>query len=452
VSAKPYLSRDEIRARILAATPGAVESDAFNAFLPIVLEALHESQGVLGDPGTDAGAPLYPLVDPGIDVSAFQRPRPAPRFQTDLLAREIAKLEKIGIVLHVPSDGINAPLYLGRQILLHPFVFAAKSKPPEAGSDWTPGFRVCLDVSKLNPFLVEMARTRLPKTSDMVASFREMILAFNLDLVGAFGQRKLHEDCRHYFGFRIEDPANLGRWKHYVYAAGFFGLASLPGLFQAGLEAALDPVTGVLASLSVLTVFIDNCDGGVAFDPKFRVPPHRIVDATRPPMPPSEAAVPLLSWAESHARFPEAWADAEERFSVLLRTTLRALEKERYTISLAKTRFVSTWSRTMGLIVDQFGHMLDPDRVASWTHTVVRQAEPDLKWLLSFIGSCTYSLEYLNPVSYVNSTNPLLLLATEASRLVRERDPTARSFVATQWRLNPALEECYQALQGEVLH
>ena len=149
---KPYLSRADIRAEILKATPDACRGDAFSALLPLIIEELHEHQSVLGEPGTDAGAPLAPLVDPAIDTAAFQRPRPVPRFQADVLAREVAKLEKLGIIVNVPSDGISAPEYRGRQILLHPFVFAAKAKPPDAGSDWTPGFRVCLDVSKLNPF------------------------------------------------------------------------------------------------------------------------------------------------------------------------------------------------------------------------------------------------------------------------------------------------------------
>ena len=418
-----------------------------------IIDVCFEAQRPLGTPGTDAGAPIGPLVKPDALAQDFTHPRPVPRHQLATLMKEVLKLEQQNVIELVPSNGRDAPEYKGQRIFLHPFVFAPKAKPPDAPADWEPVFRVCLDVSRLNPFLEELARTRLPKTRDIVNAHSGMAACFNLDLWGAYHQREIREDARHFFGFRVQDPDDAAKWRFYIYRAGFFGLATLPGLFQAGIEAALDGVKEEITSLSTLTVYIDNLDGSVAFDPRFRVPAHRIIDPARPPLPEgASGAVPLLSLAESRRRWPLAWDDVRKRFLALFRATMRALDKDRYCISLAKTRPCSTWSRTMGLIMDGVGHMIDPERVVAWTDSMVRPEIPTLAWLQGFLGICTYSLGYLNPRAYVESTHPLISLSTEASRLARERDRGARSFVADRWAADGALEEAYQRLRLDVLH
>jgi len=47
-SAKPYLTRDEIRAMVMEVTPNAIKCDVFREFLPTIVESLHEVPDYFG--------------------------------------------------------------------------------------------------------------------------------------------------------------------------------------------------------------------------------------------------------------------------------------------------------------------------------------------------------------------------------------------------------------------
>jgi hypothetical protein len=85
--------------------------------------------------------------------------------------------------------------------------------------------RVCLDVRKLNSYLLEDDKFEIPRIPDMLATLAGGIMFGEIDLSDAYGQFRIDEESQAYTAFSWNK-------QQYVFIGAPFGIKHLPSLFQ----------------------------------------------------------------------------------------------------------------------------------------------------------------------------------------------------------------------------
>ena len=389
------------------------------------LYKLYPERGVFDSPagGAAAGAVIRPEIR-NLDKPTFSSRTIAPQHRPGLWA-ETDRLLAAGFIGEAHSADGSVPVHpeTGLQLFIHAFVAALK--PVQPGQ--RPQYRYCLDVARFNStHLVDPRRTLLPRVRSIIAATRDGIAFGNADVAQAYHQRLLHSDVQHCFGFRLPCKERAGRWRWFYYKRAFFGLAPLPGLFQSGIEEALEGVVNDMGGDQELSSYIDDLGlttraaPGLAFNRSLPV---------------------------SHLSNRAAWADAVARHFDRWALVFRALRLRGYRLALKKQRFLDTESHAMGLISTGARVRIAPERIASWA-SLRRPEVPTLAWLNSFVGLAVYAHQWMDPGEYLRSSDVLLELQRRASRAAREKDARHASVVADNW--TGACERAYLAARGQI--
>jgi hypothetical protein len=85
--------------------------------------------------------------------------------------------------------------------------------------------RVCIDIRKLNTYLLEDDRFEIPRIPDMLATLAGGTIFGEFDLSDAYGQFRVADDSQQYTAFTWDK-------QQYVFVGAPFGIKHLPSLFQ----------------------------------------------------------------------------------------------------------------------------------------------------------------------------------------------------------------------------
>jgi hypothetical protein len=203
--------------------------------------------------------------------------------------------------------------------------------------------RVCIDIRKLNTYLLEDDRFEIPRIPDMLATLAGGTIFGEFDLSDAYGQFRVADDSQQYTAFTWDK-------QQYVFVGAPFGIKHLPSLFQRF-------ISNLFKDMPFVFAYIDN----LCFS--------------------------STSW-EEHAK--HALAIIRRLNSVNLRIKPTSVNLGNYQIKL------------LGHLITPHGVGMDPDKqkmIISWPRPTTGAG------LASFLGLGTYLRDHVR--HYADLTAPL---------------------------------------------
>ena len=204
---------NEIPQRPTASTPAEMESQykpQRDKMLSTLSSLLKTNEAITGFCSDDASVVTL-TVKPEDEQHVYSRQYPIAHALEPVVDELLAKWLQQGRIVHVTdSCRFNSPL------LVVP-------KKDEHGQ--MKGVRVCLDVRKLNKYLIENDRFQIPRINDMLATLAGGTIFGEFDLSEAYFQFQLSQQSRQYTAFT---------WKkqQYMFISCPYGIKHIPSLFQ----------------------------------------------------------------------------------------------------------------------------------------------------------------------------------------------------------------------------